>query len=50
MDDKVLSVAIIDTGIGIKESDLSSLFQQFGTINNFGELNNNGIGLGLVIS
>ena len=50
MDVRILSVSVIDTGIGIKDSDLTSLFQQFGTIDNFGELNNKGIGLGLVIS
>ena len=39
-----------DTGIGIKEEDLSKLFQLFGFINATEEINTQGIGLGLHIS
>ncbi len=41
---------MIDTGIGIKESDLGKLFKLFGFLDTTKEINTKGIGLGLHIS
>ena len=46
--DEIL-VEIIDTGIGIKESDESKIFKQFGMLEDKQNLNNQGTGLGLSI-
>ena len=44
-------ISVIDSGIGIKESDQSKLFKLFGSIKDEKKkINTQGIGLGLVIS
>jgi signal transduction histidine kinase len=48
--DKFLCVAVEDTGCGIKEENLSKLFKLFGFLNASEEVNDHGVGLGLVIS
>ena len=40
---------VVDTGKGIKEEDFSKLFTLFGTLQRTASLNNEGIGLGLLI-
>ena len=49
-DQQFLQLSIIDTGIGIASENQDKLFKLFGFINNSGQMNTNGIGLGLVIS
>jgi signal transduction histidine kinase len=39
----------MDTGVGIPEDKISSLFQEFSKIEDSQDLNPNGIGLGLFI-
>jgi len=41
---------VSDTGIGIKPEDQCKLFRMFGKIDNNGEINQEGVGLGLMIS
>jgi len=41
---------VIDTGIGIKEEDCKNLFKMFGKLNSSLDLNQEGVGLGLMIS
>jgi hypothetical protein len=49
--DKILRVAVHDTGVGIPKSDQSKLFKLFGFIDNKNSaMNSKGIGLGLVIA
>ena len=43
-------MAVVDTGIGIKDEEQSSLFKLFGFLDTTKELNTRGIGLGLHIS
>ena len=45
----VLSISVIDTGIGIKQDDLRKLFQPFRQINTGLSRNHEGTGLGLAI-
>ena len=45
-----MAVKVIDTGIGIDPSDKKRLFKQFGKLEAKGEMNKEGIGLGLMIS
>ena len=46
----MLSISVIDTGIGIKAEDLSKLFQFFGQVSSSKNINKSGMGLGLTIS
>ena len=46
----MLQVAVVDTGIGIKDEEQPSLFKLFGFLDTTKELNTRGIGLGLHIS
>jgi len=48
--DKLLAIDVIDTGIGIKESDLSSLFEKFSQADSSYQRQYEGTGLGLSIS
>ena len=41
---------MVDSGIGIKKQDIIKLFKLFGCLQNTRQMNNSGIGLGLVIS
>ena len=41
---------MIDTGVGIPIEEQDKLFKLFGFIESTGQMNTNGIGLGLVIS
>ena len=47
---KKLIITIEDTGVGIKESDLSKLFKYFGKLKDQHNINKKGTGLGLNIS
>ena len=49
MDHKLIKISVKDTGIGIKEEDISKLFKNFGKLESHNHLNPNGIGLGLKI-
>jgi signal transduction histidine kinase len=44
-----IMVKVEDTGIGIKPEDMAKLFNLFGTLKDSENINQNGIGLGLVI-
>jgi signal transduction histidine kinase len=46
----MLEFRVVDTGIGIKNEDLSKLFKMFGKLNSTSDMNQNGVGLGLTIS
>jgi signal transduction histidine kinase len=48
--DRYLKMSVQDSGIGIKEVDKKKLFQLFGFVKDTQQLNQNGVGLGLVIS
>ena len=48
--DLYLQIKVTDTGIGIKEDQISKLFKCFGYIDDGKKLNIKGIGLGLNIS
>ena len=45
----MLEVHVIDNGKGIKPEEMSSLFRKFGKLRRTAALNNEGIGLGLMI-
>ena len=45
----LLKVHVIDNGKGIAMQDLSKLFKLFGKLRRTAELNNEGIGMGLMI-
>ena len=47
---EVLKISVVDSGIGIKESDKEKLFKLFGFVKDSRQMNTSGIGLGLVIS
>ena len=47
---KMLVIEVIDTGIGISETNQRKLFKLFGILDDKEGLNVNGIGLGLNIS
>jgi len=49
-EDDYLKIAVIDTGIGIREADQTKLFQMYGRLKDSEALNKNGVGLGLTIS
>ena len=52
MNNLYLKISVVDTGLGIKQNQIGSLFQNFGYIDdeNGQKLNSKGIGLGLSIS
>ena len=45
-----MEIQVCDTGIGIKEEDMSKLFKLFGFLEANKEINTQGIGLGLHIT
>lgn len=49
MKDVLLSVKIIDTGRGMKQSDLNNIFVDFSTLSETRNINPTGTGLGLSI-
>ena len=48
--DNYLNVKVRDSGLGIKEADIDSLFNIFGTLDQHKSVNKTGAGLGLTIS
>ncbi len=50
MDNNNLKFVVEDTGIGIKNEDISKLFNLFGKLSDSKEINKSGVGLGLTIS
>jgi len=46
---KVLEFQVIDSGLGIKEENMSQLFKLFGKVSEQSNVNKQGIGLGLTI-
>jgi signal transduction histidine kinase len=49
-DDKLIEIAVLDTGIGIPYNEQDKLFKLFGFVNGTAAKNTKGVGLGLVIS
>ena len=47
--EEMLKVHVVDTGKGIIAEDIDRLFKQFGKLNRTAEINQEGIGLGLMI-
>ena len=47
--DEMLEVRVIDTGAGLSTQELKKLFQLYGKCERTEELNEDGIGIGLVI-
>jgi two-component system sensor histidine kinase/response regulator len=45
-----INIQVEDSGIGIKQEDLSKLFKLFGKLKVHNNINQNGVGLGLTIS
>ena len=48
-EDEMLKVHIIDNGKGIRQKDINKLFTMFGKLRRTAKINNDGIGLGLMI-
>lgn len=48
--EQFLKISVIDTGIGIPVENQDKLFKLFGFVQSTTTMNQNGIGLGLVIS
>ena len=48
-DEEMLKIHIIDNGKGIRQEDINKLFKMFGKLRRTAEINNEGIGLGLMI-
>ena len=46
---QMLKVYVVDTGKGIRADDIDKLFTLFGKLKRTAEMNNEGIGMGLVI-
>jgi signal transduction histidine kinase len=46
----MVQISVVDTGIGIKQGELSRLFRLFGYLDSSKAMNTKGIGLGLHIS
>ena len=49
-DNECLQIAVIDTGMGIKDEDKGRLFKMYGKLEDEEGVNKNGVGLGLTIS
>ena len=49
-DEKVIEIAVLDTGIGIPYDEQDKLFKLFGFVKGTAAKNTKGVGLGLVIS
>ena len=47
---KVLTGSVRDSGVGIKQEDITKLFRFFGQISSTKDINKGGMGLGLTIS
>ena len=45
----IMSVHVLDNGVGIEADDIEKLFSRFGKLHRTAKLNNEGIGLGLTI-
>lgn len=50
LDGEKAFVEVHDTGIGIKEEDMGTLFKFFGQVSSSKKINQSGMGLGLTIS
>ena len=48
-EDQMLKFHIVDNGKGILKKDINKLFKMFGKLRRTAEINNEGIGLGLMI-
>ena len=46
----VITGIVRDTGVGMKQEDISTLFKFFGKISSTADMNRGGMGLGLTIS
>ena len=46
---EMLTVDVLDTGVGIAAEDFPMLFTRFGKLHRTAEMNSEGIGLGLTI-
>ena len=46
---EMLTVDVVDTGMGIAAEDFPKLFTRFGKLHRTAKMNSNGIGLGLTI-
>lgn len=49
MDSHNLRISVVDTGVGIEESQISTIFEAFNKVMYKREMNQNGCGLGLTI-
>ena len=49
LENQMLKVQVIDTGVGIAAEDMAALFTRFGKLQRTADMNNEGIGLGLTI-
>ena len=45
----MLKIEVKDTGVGIEQRDIPNLFKKFGKLHRTAEMNNHGIGLGLLV-
>lgn len=46
---EIIQISVTDTGVGIEEDKLSTLFSAFTKVTRYRNLNKEGVGLGLVI-
>ena len=49
LENQMLKVQVIDTGVGIAAEEIDALFTRFGKLQRTADMNNEGIGLGLTI-
>ena len=48
-DRQMLQIHVIDNGVGIRSEDMNKLFSMFGKLRRTAEMNDEGIGMGLMI-
>ena len=48
-EEQMLKIHVVDNGVGIRSEDMNKLFSMFGKLRRTAEINDEGIGMGLMI-